>query len=251
MFGAVLRNLRPSVTTRVFAVSAASAGTFATVAMASAGEKTAATTAAPKAAATRPIVLCGPSGAGKSTLIALLRKDFPDLYGFSVSHTTRGPRPGELDGKDYYFVDKAAMEAEIAAGKFLETAHVHGNIYGTSFEAVNKVSAENRICILDIDIQGVESCKRIDFDADKYIFISPPDLAILEARLRGRGTEKEENIRKRLSAATGEIERAKALTWDGWVVNNDLEEAYVQLKALTEEGRVACLAARAAAAEKA
>lgn len=83
----------------------------------------------------------------------MLRKEFPDDFGFSVSHTTRGPRPGERDGVDYYFVDKAAMEQEIAEGKFLETAHVHGNIYGTSYEAVNKVSANNKICILDIDIQ--------------------------------------------------------------------------------------------------
>lgn len=97
--------------------------------------------------------MCGPSGAGKSTLIGMLRKEFPDDYGFSVSHTTRGPRAGEQDGVDYYFVEKAAMEREIAEGKFLETAHVHGNIYGTSFGAVNQVSAKDKICILDIDIQ--------------------------------------------------------------------------------------------------
>ena len=97
--------------------------------------------------------VCGPSGAGKSTLIGLLRKEFPEDFGFSVSHTTRGPRAGEKDGVDYNFVNKADMELEIAAGHFLETAHVHGNIYGTSFEAVNRVSAADRICILDIDIQ--------------------------------------------------------------------------------------------------
>ena len=97
--------------------------------------------------------MCGPSGAGKSTLIGLLRKEFPEDFGFSVSHTTRGPRPGERDGVDYYFVEKADMEREIAAGHFLETAHVHGNIYGTSFDAVNRVSAADKICILDIDIQ--------------------------------------------------------------------------------------------------
>ena len=97
--------------------------------------------------------VCGPSGAGKSTLITMLRKEFPDDFGFSVSHTTRGPRPGEKDSVDYYFVEKSAMEKEISEGKFLETAHVHGNIYGTSFEAVNRVSANDKICILDIDIQ--------------------------------------------------------------------------------------------------
>lgn len=97
--------------------------------------------------------MCGPSGVGKSTLIGMLRKEFPEDYGFSVSHTTRGPRPGEQHSVDYNFVEKAAMEKEIAEGKFLETAHVHGNIYGTSFEAVQRVSANNKICILDIDIQ--------------------------------------------------------------------------------------------------
>ena len=101
----------------------------------------------------RPVVLCGPSGAGKSTLIDRLRKEFPDDFGFSVSHTTRDPRPGEKDGVDYNFVSKTAMEAEIEEGKFLEHAHVHGNIYGTSFAAVDRVSGANKLCILDIDIQ--------------------------------------------------------------------------------------------------
>ncbi len=100
------------------------------------------------------LAVCGPSGAGKSTLISMLRKEFPADYGFSVSHTTRDPRPGEKDGVDYHFVPKAVMEADMAEGKFLETAHVHGNFYGTSFKAVNEVASQNRICILDIDIQA-------------------------------------------------------------------------------------------------
>ena len=97
--------------------------------------------------------MCGPSGAGKSTLIGALRKEFPDDFGFSVSHTTREPRTGERDGVDYNFVRKADMEAEIAAGKFLEHANVHGNLYGTSFAAVERVAADGRVCILDIDVQ--------------------------------------------------------------------------------------------------
>lgn len=131
--------------------------------------------------------VCGPSGAGKSTLITMLRAEFPDDYGFSVSHTTRAPRPGEVDGEHYHFVDKAAMEKEIAAGLFLEHAAVHGNFYGTSRAAVESVSGQCRSCILDIDIQGVKSCRALGLDVDKYVFIAPPDIAQLEARLRARG----------------------------------------------------------------
>ena len=131
--------------------------------------------------------VCGPSGAGKSTLISMLREEFPDDFGFSVSHTTRGPRPGERDGVDYHFSEKAAMEAAIADGKFLESANVHGNLYGTSFEAISSVAEHNRVCVLDIDVQGVESCRRAGFDAAAFIFIAPPSLGSLEARLRKRG----------------------------------------------------------------
>ena len=83
----------------------------------------------------------------------MLRKEFPDDFGFSVSHTTREPRAGERDGVDYNFVPKPQMEAEVAAGRFLESANVHGNLYGTSYAAVDRVAAANRVCILDIDIQ--------------------------------------------------------------------------------------------------
>jgi guanylate kinase len=130
--------------------------------------------------------VCGPSGVGKSTLIARLRAEFPDDFGFSVSHTTRQPRPGEENGVHYYFADKAAMEAEIAAGKFVESANVHGNLYGTSFDAVRRVSESGRICILDIDVQGVASCRRVQFEVGKYVFVAPPELSVLESRLRGR-----------------------------------------------------------------
>jgi guanylate kinase len=188
--------------------------------------------------------VCGPSGAGKSTLIAKLRKEFPDDFGFSVSHTTRSPRKGEQNGVDYNFVDKSLMEEEIAKGKFLESANVHGNYYGTSFEAVDKVSSLYKICILDIDIQGVKSCKNANFDADSYIFISPPNLEILEQRLRGRATDSEESIKKRLAGAKHEMEESKKLKWDAVIVNDDLEKAYRELKAATERARSNCAIAR-------
>ena len=99
------------------------------------------------------VAVCGPSGAGKSTLINLLRKEFPDDFGFSVSHTTREPRAGEQDGVDYHFSNKPTMEVAISEGKFLESANVHGNLYGTSFEAIDSVAKQHRVCILDIDVQ--------------------------------------------------------------------------------------------------
>ena len=104
--------------------------------------------------------MCGPSGTGKSTLIGLLREEFPEDFGFSVSHTTRGPRPGERDGIDYHFAVKADMEKAIAEGKFLESANVHGNLYGTSFEAISSVAEQRRVCILDIDVQVCEARAR-------------------------------------------------------------------------------------------
>ena len=178
----------------------------------------------------RPVVMCGPSGVGKGTLINRLMADFPGRFGFSVSHTTRAPRPGEEDGVHYNFVEKAAMEADIAAGKFLEYAHVHENIYGTSLAAVEAVAEKGQVCVLDIDVQGAEIVKKSSLDA-LFVFISPPSMEELEARLRGRGTEKEESIQKRLANAAGEMAKTKV---EGFfhavIVNDDLDRAYGELK---------------------
>lgn len=177
-----------------------------------------------------PLSVCGPSGVGKSTLIARLRADFPSAFGFSVSHTTRGPRAGEEHGIAYYFTEKATMVRQVAAGEFLESATVHENMYGTSFEAINVVAKAGRVCILDIDVQGVASCRRNkDFDVAAYIFIAPPHIEELRSRLRGRGTEGEDKIEVRVKAASGEIEKATAMWWDAWIVNDELERAYKQL----------------------
>ena len=178
----------------------------------------------------RPIVMCGPSGVGKGTLINRLMADFPGKFGFSVSHTTRAPRPGETDGVHYNFVEKAAMEADIADGKFLEHAHVHENIYGTSLAAVEAVATKGQVCVLDIDVQGAEIVKKSTLDA-LFVFIAPPSMEELEKRLRGRGTEKEESIQKRLANAAGEMAKTEV---DGFfhavIVNDDLEKAYGELK---------------------
>jgi guanylate kinase len=177
-----------------------------------------------------PIVIAGPSGVGKGTLIARLRADFPAAFGFSVSHTTRAPRAGEEDGVHYHFTTREAMSAAIGKGEFLESADVHGNMYGTTFAAVSSVAAQGRACILDIDVQGVASCRRAGFAVAAYLFIAPPSAAALEARLRGRGTETEDKIQKRLGAAAGEISAATAMPWDAWVLNDDLEQAYAQVR---------------------
>ncbi|XP_048868579.1 guanylate kinase isoform X3 [Brienomyrus brachyistius] len=184
----------------------------------------------------RPIVLSGPSGAGKSTLLKRLLKEYDGVFGFSISHTTRKPRQGEEDGKDYYYVSREAMQAGIAKGEFIESAEFSGNMYGTSKAAVQDVQAKNLICILDIDMQGVMNIKKTDLNPI-YITIHPPSLEALEKRLRDRKTESEESLQKRLDAARVDMELSKQPgIFDVLIVNDDLENAYRQLKdALIEE----------------
>ena len=124
---------------------------------------------------------------------------------FSISHTTRKPREGEQDGVHYNFTTVDAIKEEIEAGKFVEYAEVHGNYYGTSVAAVQTVQEQGKICLLDIDIQGAQNVKKSDLDA-LYIFISPPSMEELEKRLRGRGTEKEDAILRRLGNAQTEMD---------------------------------------------
>ncbi|XP_072543208.1 guanylate kinase isoform X1 [Salminus brasiliensis] len=184
----------------------------------------------------RPVVLSGPSGAGKSTLLKMLMKEFEGVFGFSVSHTTRKPRPGEENGKDYHYVSREAMQAGINNGEFIENAEFSGNMYGTSKAAVQDVQARNLICILDIDMQGVKNIKRTDLNPI-YISIQPPSMDILEKRLRDRKTESEESLQKRLQAASVDLEISKEPgLFDVVIINSDLEEAYGDLKgALLEE----------------
>ncbi|KNB44000.1 guanylate kinase [Blastocystis sp. subtype 4] len=176
-------------------------------------------------------VLCGPSGVGKSTLIKMLMTEFPNSFGFSVSHTTRAPRGQEVDGVDYYFTKKEDMEKEIAEGKFIEHANVHGNIYGTSFESVMRVVNNHKICILDIDVQGVQQVMKSGMKAE-FVFIKPPTFEELARRLRGRGTDAPEAIELRLKNCQHELEMAETLGFTHVIVNNNLEEAYQQLRAI-------------------
>eukprot|EP00066_Takifugu_rubripes_P025227 XP_011614493.1 PREDICTED: guanylate kinase isoform X4 [Takifugu rubripes] len=197
----------------------------------------------------RPVVLSGPSGAGKSTLLKKLMKEYNNVFGFSVSHTTRNPRPGEENGKDYHYVTRDVMKAGIDKGEFIENAEFSGNMYGTSKAAVQDVQAKNLICILDIDMQGVKNIKKTDLNPI-YISIQPPSMEVLEKRLRDRKTESEESLQKRLNAAKNEIEFSKKPgIFDVVIVNDNLEDAYDQLKnavlEVWESGRVKVMSSSA------
>lgn len=178
----------------------------------------------------RPIVVSGPSGTGKSTLLKRLMSEYPDTFGFSVSNTTRSPRPGEKDGIDYYFTTVDMFKKMINNNEFIEWAQFSGNYYGTSIQAVKNVSdILKRTCILDIDMQGVKSVKKTNLNA-RYLFLSPPSIEELKKRLEGRGTETPESLSKRIAAATAEMEYAKTGAHDKIIVNDNLEKAYKEFK---------------------
>ncbi|KAL5363055.1 guanylate kinase [Aspergillus floccosus] len=178
----------------------------------------------------RPIVVSGPSGTGKSTLLKRLFAEFPDKFGFSVSHTTRAPRPGEEHGREYYFTNKDDFLALVSQGGFIEHAVFGSNHYGTSVTAVKEVADKDRICILDIEMEGVKQVKRTDLNA-RFVFLAPPSLEELEKRLRGRGTETEDSLQKRLGQAKNELEFSKEPgAHDKIIVNDDLDKAYQELR---------------------
>ncbi len=141
-----------------------------------------------------------------------------------------------------------AIEKEIEAGNFVEHAKVHGNYYGTSKKAVSDVSDQGRICVLDIDVQGVQQVQEQGLQVAKYLFIQPPSVSDLESRLRARGTETEERIAKRVGNAQGEIDASQKLKWDARITNDDLERAYQELRDITAEERERAAALREAMA---
>lgn len=175
----------------------------------------------------RSLVICGPSGVGKSTIIGKLLSSYPKTIGLSVSHTSRKQREGEIDGVHYHFVDKPSILSDINGGpvKFLEYAEVHSNIYGTREDAVQKVHNEGKLCILDVDRKGVQQIKMNELSA-KFVFIKPKSIAVLENRLRLRGTESEQQIQTRLKNAIAEIEYGESGCFDEVLVNDELEVTY-------------------------
>lgn len=177
----------------------------------------------------RPIVISGPSGTGKSTLLKKLFAEYPDTFGFSVSSTTRQPRAGEVNGKDYNFATVEDFKKMIDDSKFIEWAQFSGNYYGTTIDSVKAVINSGKTCILDIDMQGVKSVKKTDLNA-RFLFVAPPSIEDLRKRLEGRGTETTESLEKRLGAAYAEMEYADSGAHDLVIVNDDLEKAYDELK---------------------
>lgn len=183
------------------------------------------------------LVFAGPSGVGKSTLIRRLEADYSENIDFSISHTTRSPREREKDGEDYFFVEKERFEKMIEKGEFIEFASVHGNYYGTSFEAVNRVISSGKICIIDIDVKGVESLrKQTQLEWQPYfVWVAPPSFEVLEERLRSRGTETEASLKMRLDTAKRELEFAAINNiFDLTIINDDLGRSYDELKSFFE-----------------
>ncbi|ORX68412.1 putative guanylate kinase [Linderina pennispora] len=163
----------------------------------------------------KPIVIYGPSGTGKSTLLKRLFADYP------VSNTTRQPRTGEVDGKDYHFLTREQFIAAVNNNEFIEHAEFSGNMYGTTIQSVKDVATSGKTCILDIDTQGVALVKKTDMGCSEDE---------LERRLRGRGTDDESSIQKRLATAKKELEFAKQPNaYDVKIVNEDVEKAYKEL----------------------
>jgi guanylate kinase len=174
----------------------------------------------------RLIVLTGPSGVGKGTLMQALLKSHPELY-YSVSATTRSPRAGEINGKNYYFMSRSKFEQLVAQGEFLEWAEFAGNYYGTPRTAVLNHIQSGKLVVLEIELEGARQI-RASFPGALSIFILPPSFAELENRIRGRGQDSEEAIARRLCRAKEEI--AAASEFDIQIVNDNFDTALGEIE---------------------
>jgi guanylate kinase len=189
--------------------------------------------AATKAAAAGPgqlTVITGPSGVGKGTLVAALRRRHPQIW-LSVSATTRAPRSGEQDGEHYFFMSREQFEQQVAAEGLLEWAEFAGNLYGTPRAPVSEHLAQGQPVLLEIELEGARQVRR-SFPQGFQVFIEPPSLEELERRIRGRGTDDDSAIERRLRRAREEL--AAAAEFDAVVVNGDLETAIGELEALLQ-----------------
>ena len=166
-------------------------------------------------------IVAAPSGAGKTTLVRMLLENDP-LIRLSISTTTRSPRPGEVDGREYCFVDVPTFLERVNQGEFLEWAEVHGNYYGTSKRWIEAEMQDGRDVLLEIDWQGAQQVRKVFRDAIG-IFILPPSMEALKARLSGRGTDSAETIARRIAAAQDEMRHADE--FDYVIINDDLQQA--------------------------
>lgn len=180
----------------------------------------------------QPIVVCGPSGSGKSTLLKRLLADHKDQFTFTVSHTTRQARKGELDGREYHFVSQDIMRKMIEQNEFIEHTKFSGNYYGTSKRAIRDALHKGKHLILEVDIEGVKALNCIEELDPIFIFIKPPSRQLLFERLTSRKTETLENLQRRLDRADEELEFADSglVQFDLKLINDDLDETYRNLR---------------------
>jgi guanylate kinase len=178
-------------------------------------------------------VVSSPSGGGKGTLVQWVLRQMPDLR-YSVSYTTRRPRNSEEEGREYFFVTPEKFEAMVKAGEFLEWAHVHGKLYGTSRDQVARDVLEGRDIILEVDVQGADSVRKLVRDSVS-VFIMPPSVDILRQRLIARGTDSPEELVLRLRNAPAELKHYKA--FDYVIINDEVERAGAQLSCIIEAER--------------
>ncbi|KAB5539257.1 guanylate kinase [Coniochaeta sp. 2T2.1] len=178
----------------------------------------------------RPIVISGPSGVGKGTLIDMISGAHPGTFGSTVSHTTRKPRDGEVEGVNYYYVSPSDFSFLVSQNSLAEHTSFSGHFYGTGKQTIADQAAKGLVAILDIEMEGVKQMKaNLAVDA-RYVFIKPPSFEALEARLRSRGTENEEQIQRRLDQARVELEFADTPgVYDFIIVNDDLDKAFREL----------------------
>ena len=179
-------------------------------------------------------IISAPSGAGKSSLSAKLLEADRQVH-LSISYTTRAPRPGEVDGRDYHFIDAAGFERMLERGEFLESAEVHGNRYGTGEAWIRAQRAAGRDILLEIDWQGAQQVRRI-FPDSIGIFILPPSIAELEKRMRARGQDSEQVVRRRLAVAADEMSHAAEFEYV--IINKDFDEALRDLIAVVRACRL-------------
>eukprot|EP00826_Nyctotherus_ovalis_P057652 TRINITY_DN7891_c0_g1_i1.p1 TRINITY_DN7891_c0_g1~~TRINITY_DN7891_c0_g1_i1.p1 ORF type:complete len:286 (-),score=90.69 TRINITY_DN7891_c0_g1_i1:114-971(-) len=183
----------------------------------------------------KPLVISGPSAVGKGTLIRMLLKEFPDAFELSVSYTTRDPRPGEVHGKDYYFIKISQFNDMVRQNMFVEHCVVHGNLYGTAKSEITRITKDHRICIIEIDVEGAKKVQSSGVEAN-FMFVNPPSMRTLMDRILKRGTETRAAVEIRMENAKGEVSFANSsMLYRYKLVNDVLEKSYKEFKEMIME----------------